>query len=407
LRRLAALERQKIVDEAAELERLIADYQDILATPARQRAIVSEELAEIVRLHGDERRSRFLPADDMGSEEDLIPVRDVVVSITEGGYAKRTDSTLYRSQRRGGRGVKGAALQRDDVVEHFFVTTTHHWILFFTNHGRVYRTKAYMLPETARDAKGKHVANLLAFQPDEQIAGVLALKDYEQAPYLVMATKDGLVKKTALTEYDTNRTGGLIAINLKDGDELVSARLVDDHGELIMVSAKGMSVRFRADDLRAMGRATSGVIGMRFRDGDYTLSMDVVRDGCDLVTVTDCGFAKRTPLSEWNTKGRAGLGVRAMKLVEERGSLVGALVCEPSDTIFAIASNGVVIRTKVDQVRQTSRDTMGVSLMGLPEGVTLVAVARSADEDDDSDPAPDEEPVTGDDEESVDTASKE
>jgi DNA gyrase subunit A len=407
LRRLAALERQKIVDEAAELERLIADYQDILATPARQRAIVSEELAEIVRLHGDERRSRFLPADDMGSEEDLIPVRDVVVSITEGGYAKRTDSTLYRSQRRGGRGVKGAALQRDDVVEHFFVTTTHHWILFFTNLGRVYRTKAYMLPETARDAKGKHVANLLAFQPDEQIAGVLALKDYEQAPYLVMATKDGLVKKTALTEYDTNRTGGLIAINLKDGDELVSARLVDDHGELIMVSAKGMSVRFRADDLRSMGRATSGVIGMRFRDGDHTLSMDVVREGCDLVTVTDCGFAKRTPLSEWNTKGRAGLGVRAMKLVEERGSLVGALVCEPSDTIFAIASNGVVIRTKVDQVRQTSRDTMGVSLMGLPEGVTVVAVARSADEDDDADPAPDAEPVTGDDEESVDTASKE
>ena len=228
LRRLAALERQKIIDEAAELERLIADYQDILANEARQRTIVREELAEIVRVHGDERRSRFMPADDLGSEEDLIPVRDVVVSITEGGYAKRTDRRMYRSQRRGGRGVRGATLQRDDVVEHFFVTTTHHWILFFTNLGRVYRTKAYMLPETARDAKGKHVANLLAFQPDEQIAGVLALKDYEQAPYLVLATKDGLVKKTSLTEYDTNRTGGLIAINLREGDELVSARLVDD-----------------------------------------------------------------------------------------------------------------------------------------------------------------------------------
>ncbi len=251
LRRLAALERQKIIDEAAELERQIADFKDILANEARQRGIVRDELAEIVRVHGDERRSRFMPADDLGSEEDLIPVRDVVVSITEGGYAKRTDLTLYRSQRRGGRGVKGATLQRDDVVEHFFVTTTHHWILFFTNLGRVYRTKAYMLPDTARDAKGKHVANLLAFQPDEQIAGVLTVKDYEQAPYLVLATKDGLVKKTSLTEYDTNRTGGLIAINLREGDELVSARLVDDHGELIMVSAKGMSVRFRADDLRA------------------------------------------------------------------------------------------------------------------------------------------------------------
>lgn len=308
LRRLAALERQKIIDEATELERLIADYLDILGNPTRQRSIVGEELAEIVRVHGDERRSRFMPADDLGSEEDLIPVRDVVVSITEGGYSKRTDSGLYRSQRRGGRGVRGATLQRDDVVSHFFVTTTHHWILFFTNLGRVYRTKAYMLPDTARDAKGKHVANLLAFQPDEKIAGVLALKDYEQAPYLVLATKDGLVKKTALTEYDTNRTGGLIAINLKDGDELVSARLVDDAGELIMVSEKGMSTRFGADSLRPMGRATSGVIGMRFRGDDRLLAMDTVRPGSDLVTVTDGGFAKRTPLTDWNTKGRGGSG---------------------------------------------------------------------------------------------------
>ena len=410
LRRLAALERQKILDEAAELERLIADYNDILASPSRQRTIVADELAEVVRLHGDERRTRFMPADDLGSEEDLIPVREVVVSITEGGYAKRTDSTLYRSQRRGGRGVRGASLQRDDVVEHFFVTTTHHWILFFTNLGRVYRTKAYMLPETGRDAKGKHVANLLAFQPDEQIAGVLALKDYEQAPYLVMATKDGLVKKTALTEYDTNRSGGLIAIHLKEGDELISAKLVDDGGEIMMVSAKGMSVRFRADQLRAQGRGTAGVFGMRFREGDELLSMNVVREGCDLVTVTDEGYAKRTDLDEWATKGRGGRGVRAMKLVEERGSLVGALVCEESDAIYAIASNGVVIRTQVSQVRRTSRDTMGVSLMGLPEGVTVVAVARAADEEDEegeNDPATESQDSTGDDEESVDSPDKE
>ena len=409
LRRLAALERQKIIDEAAELERMIADFKDILANEARQRTIVRDELAEVVRVHGDERRSRFMPADDLGSEEDLIPVRDVVVNITEGGYAKRTDLTLYRSQRRGGRGVRGATLQRDDVVEHFFITTTHHWILFFTNLGRVYRTKAYMLPETARDAKGKHVANLLAFQPDEQIAGVLALKDYEQAPYLVLATKDGLVKKTSLTEYDTNRTGGLIAINLKEGDELVSARLIDDHGQLVMVSAKGMSVRFRADDLRAMGRATSGVIGMRFREGDNLLVMDSVREDCDLVTVTDEGYAKRTPLSEWNTKGRAGYGVRAMKLVEQRGSLVGALVSETDDSIFAIASNGVVIRTPVADIRQTSRDTMGVNLMGLPEGVTVVAVARAAAEEgepENPDPVAEGDEGPGDDGESAPEAEQ-
>ena len=416
LRRLAALERQKIVDEATELERMIADFQDILSNEARQRRIVGEELGEIVRVHGNERRSRFMPADDLGSEEDLIPVREVVVSITEGGYAKRTDSTLYRSQRRGGRGVRGATLQRDDVVSHFFVTTTHDWILFFTNLGRVYRTKAYMLPDTARDAKGKHVANLLAFQPDEKIAGVLALRTYEQAPYLVLATKHGLVKKTALTEYDTNRTGGLIAVNLKDGDELVSARLVDDAGELIMVSAKGMSTRFGADSLRAMGRSTSGVIGMRFRDGDELLAMDTVRPGCDLVTVTEEGFAKRTDLGEWNTKGRGGLGVRAMRLVEERGSLVAAMVCVPDDSIFAIASNGVVIRTPVADVRQTGRDTMGVSLMGLPEGVTVVAVARAAAEDDvdddeadpdaTDDPAPEAVGDAGDDGESAEASDE-
>ena len=413
LRRLAALERQKIIDEHTELERLIADYQDILGSPARQRTIVKDELAEIVRVHGDVRRSQFMPADDLGSEEDLIPVREVVVSITEGGYAKRTDATLYRSQRRGGRGVRGATLQRDDVVEHFFVTTTHDWILFFTNLGRVYRTKAYMLPETARDAKGRHVANLLAFQPDEQIAGVLTVKDYEQASYLVLATKHGLVKKTKLTEYDTNRTGGLIAINLRDGDELVSARLVDKGGQLIMVSDKGMSVRFSADELRPMGRATSGVIGMKFRGSDQLLAMDVVRPDCDLVTVTDEGFAKRTPLDEWNTKGRGGIGVVAMKIVEERGSLVAALVCESHDSIFAIASNGVVIRTPVADIRPTGRQTMGVNLMGLADDVTVVAVARSAADEgeeaeaEQSDPDPGAPSAAGDDGDSAQTRDEE
>ncbi len=387
LRRLAALERQKIVDEHTEIVRLIADYQEILGSESRQRKIVSDELNEIATKYGDKRRSAIIPADDLANDEDLIPVRDVVVTITAGGYAKRTLTDLYRAQRRGGRGVRGAQLKADDVVDHLFVTSTHDWVLCFTNLGRVYRTKAYQLPELARDARGQHVANLLAFQPEESIAEVMVLHDYEQATNLVLATRGGMVKKTRLVEYDTNRTGGIIAINLRDGDELLSARIVSDDDDLMLVSRKGMSARFTANDatLRPMGRATAGVIGMRFRGEDSLLTMDVVRDGADLVTVTDGGFAKRTALGQWAPKGRGILGVRAMRLVEERGSLVGALVCYETDELFAVASDGVVIRTRVAEVRVTGRDTMGVALMGLGGDRSLVAVARSAELDDPED----------------------
>jgi DNA gyrase subunit A len=389
LRRLAALERQKIIDEYDDLMTKIADYNDILTNEPRQRSIVSEELAEIVDKFGDERRTDFVVWDGDVTDEDLIEEQDVVVTITSGGYAKRTKSELYRSQRRGGKGVKGAALRQDDVVEHMFVSTTHHWILFFTNKGRVYRAKAYQLPDAGRDARGQHVANLLAFQPDETIAQVLAIPDYAAAPSLVLATRKGLVKKTRLTEYDSNRQGGIIAINLADDDELISARLVADTDDLLMFSRKGMSARFTADDdtLRPMGRATSGVIGMRFRGDDALLAMDVVRPETFVVTITDGGFAKRTPVGEWAPKGRGILGVRAMKLVEERGSLVGAMVCDENDQLFAIASNGIVIRTRVGEIRPSGRDTMGVTLMNLSDGDTVVAVARGeeseADEEDD------------------------
>ena len=326
------------------------------------------------------------------TDEDLIAEEDVVVTITSGGYAKRTKSELYRSQRRGGKGVKGAALRQDDVVEHMFVSTTHHWILFFTNKGRVYRAKAYQLPDAGRDARGQHVANLLAFQPDETIAQVLAIPDYEAADYLVLATRKGLVKKTRLTEYDSNRQGGIIAINLAEDDELIAGRLVTEADDLLLVSRKGMSARFTADDdtLRPMGRATSGVIGMRFRGDDALLAMDVVRPGTYTVTVTDGGFAKRTSVDEWAPKGRGILGVRAMKLVEERGSLVGAMVCDENDQLFAIASNGVVIRTRVGEIRPSGRDTMGVTLMNLADGDTIVAVARGGEADDDEDGTDDE-----------------
>ena len=391
LRRLAALERQKIIDEYEDLMARIADYNDILSNEPRQRSIVSEELAEITEKFGDERRTDFVAWDGDVTDEDLIEEEDVVVTITAGGYAKRTRADLYRAQRRGGRGVKGAALRQDDVVEHLFVSTTHHWILFFTNKGRVYRAKAYQLPDAGRDARGQHVANLLAFQPDETIAQVLAIPHYQAAEFLVLATRRGLVKKTRLSEYESNRLGGIIAINLAEDDELISARLVAETDDLLLVSRKGMSARFTADadTMRSMGRATSGVIGMRFRGDDALLAMDVVRPDTFVVTVTDGGFAKRTPVGDWATKGRGILGVRAMKLVEVRGSLVGAMVCDEADQFFAIASNGVVIRTRVGEIRPSGRDTMGVTLMNLAADVTIVAVARGEaeeDEDDDVDP---------------------
>ena len=389
LRRLAALERQKIIDEYDELQAKIADYNDILASEPRQRTIVSEELAEITAKYADERRSQIIPWDGEVTDEDLIAEEDVVVTITRGGYAKRTVSNLYRAQRRGGKGVRGAALRGDDVVEHFFVTTTHHYLLFFTNKGRVYRAKAYELPDSGRDARGQHVANLLAFQPEEQIAQVLDIRDYEAAPYLVLATRDGMVKKTRLESFDSNRSGGIIAINLRDGDELISAQLVSDDDDLLLVSAKGMSARFKADDetLRPMGRDTSGVIGMKFRGDDHLLAMDVVREGAYVVTVTDGGYAKRTPVDDWSVKGRGILGVRAMKLVEERGLLVGALVAHEDDEVYAIASDGVVIRTRVSEIRATGRDTMGVSLMDVSGDNAIVAVARGEAGDDEDDEA--------------------
>jgi DNA gyrase subunit A len=390
LRRLAALERQKITDEYDELMARIADYNAILASEERQRSIVGDELAEIVEKYGDERRTEIIPFDGDMSIEDLIAEEDLVVTITRDGYAKRTKADLYRAQRRGGKGVRGAALKQDDIVEHFFTTTTHHWILFFTDQGRVYRAKAYELPDAGRDARGQHVANLLAFQPDEQIAQVLDLKDYEQAPYLVLATRGGMVKKTRLGDFDSNRSGGVIAINLREDDAVISAVLCGAEDDLLLVSRKGQSVRFHADDatLRPMARATQGVIGMKFRDDDALLAMDVVQEDAFVVTVTDGGFAKRTAVTEWSAKGRGILGVKAMRLAsDERGSLVGAVVAHEGDEIFAIKSSGEVIRTSVAEIRATGRDTMGVTLTSVGEGDAVVAVTRNPEADDVADEA--------------------
>jgi DNA gyrase subunit A len=383
LRKLAALERRKIQDLYEQLMAEIAGYREILESPERQRSLISEELTEIVDRFGDDRRTEIVRGFDGDmSIEDLIPEEDMVVTITRGGYVKRTRSDNYRSQNRGGKGVKGAQLRGDDVVEHFFVTTTHHWLAFFTNLGRVYRIKCYELQEAGRDAKGQHVANLLAFQPDEKIQQVLALRDYEQAPYLALATRNGLVKKTRLSEYDTNRSAGVIAINLRDGDELVSAALVSEEDDLMLVSKLGQSVRFTATDeaLRPMGRATSGVTGMKFRDGDELLAADVVAPESFVFTVTDGGFAKRSPVDEYRVQGRGGLGIKVAKLPEDRGELVGALIVDEADEVLVVMASGKVVRTAVDQVPAKGRDTMGVIFAKPDKKDRIIGVAKNRDE---------------------------
>ncbi|MFE6056498.1 DNA gyrase subunit A [Kitasatospora sp. NPDC056446] len=389
LRRLAALERQRIMDEHDELQRKIDEYNAILASPTRQREIISEELTAIVEKYGDERRSTLIPSDGDLSIEDLIAEEDIVVTITRGGYVKRTRSDLYRSQKRGGKGVRGAQLKQDDIVDHFFVTTTHNWILFFTNKGRVYRAKGYELPDAGRDARGQHVANLLAFQPEEHIAQVMAVRTYEDKPYLVLATRAGLVKKSALKDYDSPRSGGLIAINLRQDeegqdDELIGAELVSSEDDLLLVSKKAQSIRFTATDdaLRPTGRATSGVKGMAFREDDELLSMNVVRPDTYVFTATDGGYAKRTGVDEYRVQGRGGYGTKAAKIVEGRGSLVGALVVDESDEIMAITLSGGVIRTRVSEVRETGRDTMGVQLINLGKRDAVVGMARNAEAED-------------------------
>jgi DNA gyrase subunit A len=382
LRRLAALERQKIQDRHSELEALIAEYNSILASEERQREIISTELAEIVAKHGDDRRTKILMGFDGDmSMEDLIPEEEMVVTITRGGYVKRTRSDNYRSQQRGGKGIKGAQLRGDDVVEHFFVTTTHHWLLFFTNLGRVYRAKAYELVEAGRDAKGQHVANLLAFQPDEHIAQVLDLRDYQHAPYLVLATKRGLVKKTRLEDYDTNRSAGVIAINLRDGDELVSAQLVSETDDLMLVSRMGQSIRFTATDdaLRPMGRATSGVTGMKFREDDELLTADVVKDGSFVFIVTEGGYAKRTAVEEYRLQGRGGLGIKVGKYQEERGHLVGALIVQEEDEVLVVMEGGKVVRSSVAGVPAKGRDTMGVIFAKPDKNDRIIEVARNSE----------------------------
>ena len=386
--RLANMERQKIIDEHEELMRKIADYNDILAKPERQRTIVGDELDEIVAKYGDERRTKILPYSGEMNVEDLIAEENVVVTVTHSGFIKRTKANEYRAQHRGGKGIKGAKLREDDVVDHFFLTSTHNWLLFFTNKGRVYRIKAYELPEGSRDSKGQHVANLLQFGPDETIQTVLSIPNYEVAKYLVLATRTGKVKKTALAEYDSPRQGGLIAVRLaadeetgEPTDELIGAALCNAADDIILVSKQGMSLKFVADNdqLRPMGRQTAGVQGMKFRGDDELLVMDVVPEDSkqDLLVVTNEGFAKRTAISEYRLQGRNGFGVKAVQLAEGRGSLVGALIVSEDDQVMAIMKSGKVIRSNVTEVKRTGRTTQGVTLAKPDKGDEIISIARN------------------------------
>jgi len=382
LRQLAALERQKIIDESAELERQILEFLRIIGDADVQREIVSDELAEIVSRYGDDRRSEILMGFDSDvSMEDLIPEEEMVVTLTSGGYIKRTRSDNYRVQHRGGRGVKGANLRADDVVQNFIVTTTHHWLMFFTNTGRVYRSKVYEVQESGRDAKGQHVANLLALQPDERVVEVLDLRDYQAEPYLVLATKSGLVKKTALELYDTPRTGGIIAIKLREGDELVNAMLVSEENDLLLVSKKGMSIRFGAgnDSMRPMGRDTSGVIGMAFRKEDQLLSASVIGEAGFVFVVTEGGYAKRTAADQYRVQKRGGIGIKVAKLDEKRGDLIGALIVEDTDEVLVVLASGKVIRTNASEVPAKGRDTMGVVFARFEDSDSVLSLARNAE----------------------------
>ena len=382
LRRLAALERQKIIDEHDEIETQIVDFKAIIASKERQSNIVSEELTELLAKYGDDRRTEIMMGFDGDmSMEDLIPEEEMVVTVTRGGYVKRTRSDNYRSQHRGGKGVKGAQLRADDVVDHLFVTTTHHWLLFFTNTGRVYRAKAYELQEGGRDAKGQHVANFLALQPGEEIAQILDIRDYEQSTYLVLATLNGLVKKTALADYDTNRSGGIIAVNLREGDELVSAMLVENTDDVLLVSRKGMSIRFTASDeaLRPMGRSTSGVMGMSFREEDQLLSASVVPESGFVFVVTEGGFAKRTAADQYRVQGRGGLGIKVAKLDGTRGDLAGALMVGDEDEVLVVLASGKVVRSSVAEVPAKGRDTMGVVFARFAAEDKIIAIARNSE----------------------------
>jgi DNA gyrase subunit A len=386
LARLTGLARKEIEDEHADLLERIGELRAILGDPARIDAVVREELLEIKEIYGkgDERRTEIVAGETDLELEDMIAEEDMVIAITKSGYIKRLPVTAYREQRRGGIGVMGMELKEDDYIEHLFVASTHDYILFFTNVGKVYRLKVHELPLGSRQSKGRAIVNLLPFRQGERVQAVIATRTFEEARYLVFATRKGMVKKTEFASYNTPlKADGIIAIKLRDDDELVGVRLANDDDDILLVSRLGQAVRFHGSQVRPMGRDTSGVVGMKLRKGDEVISVNVAANDADLLVVTENGYGKRTPVSEYPVKGRGTMGVKTAQLVEGKGRLVGARIVRDGYQVMLISDHGTVIRVPVDGIRRAGRATQGVIVMRLREGETVSALAPVAGSEDD------------------------
>jgi DNA gyrase subunit A len=399
LARLTGLARKEVEDEFADLQERIGELRTILGDPALIDGVVREELLEIKQLYGrnDDRRTEIVAAEDELELEDLIAEEDMVIAITRSGYIKRLPVTTYREQRRGGIGVMGMDLKDEDYIEHLFVASTHDYILFFTNVGKVYRLKVHELPLGSRQSRGRALVNLLPFRQDEQVRAVIQTRDFSEARYLVFATKKGVVKKTELAAYNTPlKADGIIAIKMREGDELVGVRHSSGENDVLMVSRKGQAIRFHETDVRAMGRDTSGVSGMKLRAGDEVISVNIAEDDADLLVVTENGWGKRTRVSDYPVKGRGTMGVKTAQLVEGKGSLAGARVVREGYQVMLISDGGTVIRTAVDGIKRSGRATQGVIVMRLREGEqvsTLAPVVGSDDEDELADGTPVDAPA--------------
>jgi DNA gyrase subunit A len=395
LRALTALERKGVEDEYRDKMERIAELRSLLSDEAKIDALIREELLELKAIYakGDDRRSEIVAAEEELELEDMIAEEDMVIAITRSGYIKRIPVTAYREQRRGGIGVMGMDLKDEDYIEHLFVASTHDFLLFFTSVGKVYRLKVHELPLGSRQSKGRAIVNLLPFAQSEQVRAVIQTRKFEEAEYLLFATKNGVVKKTRLAEYNTPlKADGIIAIKMREGDELVGVRHVSDGDDVLLVSRKGQAIRFSEQDARAMGRSTEGVRGMTLRGEDEVITAEIARDDTDLLVVTENGYGKRTRVSEYPRKGRGGMGVKTVQLTEARGQLAGARVVRDGYQVMLISTGGTVIKMPVTDVKRLGRSTQGVIVMRLRDGETVSSIAPVVDsgEDDERDETPPE-----------------
>jgi len=382
LARLTGLEREKIEEEYKELTEKIKYLKEVLANESMVLNIIKEELLVIKEKYGDERKTEITAFSDEIDVEDLIEEEDEVITLTHFGYIKRLAVNTYKSQKRGGKGITGLSTREEDFVETLFIASTHSHILFFTNKGKMYRLKAYEIPEAGRQAKGTPIVNLLPLDPNEKVTAMIPVKKFEEGKYLVMATKKGVIKKTDLMEYNTTRKNGLAAINLDEDDELIRVKMTDGNQQIILGTRLGMAIRFSENDVRPMGRTTHGVKAMTLNEGDYVVGMSLIRENADLLVVTENGFGKKTDLNEYRVQTRGGKGILTYKITEKTGKVAGIKVVTDKDDVMFITSDGTIIRIKVKDINKLGRVTQGVTLMRMDEGVHLVGVARTEDTDD-------------------------